>query len=149
MAKAIKNQFYFLLLAISVADFAKAQQAASFRTEIHGKDTLVIQVPVVPGARLVSYTEPRFNGSLEAFWEKHLKLPLDKNGKAMEGVVTVLFNVRINGTIEQPRVIKSTNDALNETALQLIVQMPPWLPALMDQQPIDKATVVLEVPFRK
>lgn len=80
------------------------------------------------------FTEVRaeFNGGMEA-WYKYLRgnlsYPKQAQRTGMEGTVIVRFVVNTNGSIQDVEVARSAYPALDQAAMDVILNSPAWKPA--------------------
>lgn len=61
---------------------------------------------------------------------KNFKYPEEVNNQKIDAEVYVQFIIKKDGSIENPKIINSTFDILNEPVLELISSMPKWKPAI-------------------
>jgi TonB family protein len=81
---------------------------------------------------------PSFRGGDSAL-VNYIRSALKKNDHMRageQGQVTLEFFIETNGKIESCWVSKSTNEALNSLAIQIIKEMPAWNPASIDHKPV-------------
>jgi len=75
------------------------------------------------------YTTPAFPGGMEAlktYVTKNLKYPIQAREAAIEGFVTVGFQIDINGNVTQTFIHEGLTKACDEAVIQLIKEMPRW-----------------------
>ncbi len=83
---------------------------------------------------IMEFTEVRaeFNGGMEA-WYKYLRNNLSYPKQAqrigIEGTVIVRFVVNTNGSIQDVEVARSVDPALDQAAMDVILNSPEWKPA--------------------
>lgn len=90
---------------------------------------------------------PGGNDGWANFLTKQLKYPdfaIDKN---IEGVVRVMFNVLVDGTIEEFEILSSPHESLSKEVLRLMKKSPKWEPAILYNKPVIYRHVQ-EVTFR-
>jgi periplasmic protein TonB len=87
---------------------------------------------------------PGGQDSLKNFLKKNLKSPLIY--KNVSGKVFVQFIVGIDGSVTEPKVIKGQCDQCDSNALEVISQMPKWVPAKKDGRPV-KSRVIIPIIF--
>ena len=74
---------------------------------------------------------PRFPGGDEAmmqFIAKNVKYPEEASKKGIAGRVLVQFIVNTDGSVVEPKVVKSVDPALDAEALRVVKLMPKWTP---------------------
>jgi protein TonB len=74
---------------------------------------------------------PRFPGGDEAmmqFIAKNVKYPEEASKKGTQGRVVVTFIVNTDGSVSDPKVVKSVNPALDAEAIRVVNAMPKWTP---------------------
>jgi len=62
----------------------------------------------------------------------HINYPEEALDKSTEGDVTVLFNIRKDGSIGNIKAIKSDDPLLEQELIRVVKSMPNWKPATMD-----------------
>lgn len=65
----------------------------------------------------------------------------------IEGVALISFVVRSNGNITDVKVVKSLCKTCDSEAVRLIMMMPDWTPAMLNDEKVH-SEVVLPVKFR-
>jgi periplasmic protein TonB len=79
---------------------------------------------------------PEFPGGSKALLEyvkKNLRYPEEDN----KGVVYVSFIVSKTGKISNIRIVRGVSRACDMEAIRLIKEMPRWIPAKQNGQPVD------------
>ena len=71
---------------------------------------------------------PEFNGDYMAYMIEHTKYPEEAMEKKIEGRVMVKFVVTENGEVAMAEVVKSPDPSLSEAALEVVNDMPNWIP---------------------
>ncbi len=74
---------------------------------------------------------PEFEGGMDgmmSFLQKNIKYPAEAKEKGMEGRVLVQFVVEKDGSIVEPKVVKSVSPELDAEALRVVQMMPKWKP---------------------
>lgn len=92
---------------------------------------------------------PTFPGGEEAlnkYISDNLKYPEAAKENSVEGVVTVGFIVRTDGSIGTIKIVRMVDPDLEQEAIRLVKNMPEWTPADKDGKPVD-APAEVEVPF--
>ena len=131
-----------------------------------GKDTLrefnpdSIQVAVDRNEQeLDEYTDevfgvveqgPQFQGGYNALMTwlyKNQIYPSDALKNGIQGRVMVSFIVEKDGTITNPKIIRSVDPLLDREAIRLILSMPRWIPGKQNGKPV-RVRYSLPVTFR-
>lgn len=73
---------------------------------------------------------PQFNGDLEKYIRSNLVYPQLAKEKGISGNVYLRFYVNTIGEISNIQVVKSVHPLLDNEAIRLIKNMPPWKPAV-------------------
>ncbi|MBR5698480.1 MAG: M56 family metallopeptidase [Prevotella sp.] len=74
---------------------------------------------------------PEFPGGQEAlmnFLQKNVKYPKEAMDKGTQGRVVVQFVVGKDGSVTNPKVVKSVSPELDQEALRVVKMMPKWQP---------------------
>lgn len=71
---------------------------------------------------------PESGYDLRDYMLKNMRYPDEAREKGIEGRVTVTFVVNEDGTINNPKVVRSLGHGCDEEALRLVKNMPPWKP---------------------
>ena len=96
--------------------------------QTNGKDTIIIVDPM-----------PEFKGGMKKLGEylgKNLRYPKRAQKAHIEGKVLVSFIVAKDGTINNVKIAKSVNPALDKEALRIVKKMPKWKPGEQYGNPI-------------
>ena len=91
--------------------------------------------------------QANFNGDLKAYIAQHTVYPDSLKKKGISGTVELYFEIDTTGRIGDAVVISNTHYLLDDIALQMLRNMPPWQSAIMDGKPIASRAVIY-VPFR-
>ncbi len=94
-------------------------------------------------------TKPQFPGgdkALVQFLNNNVRYPEEAQKQKWEGNTLVAFSVNEDGTIANPRVLKSSWLILDNEALRVVKMMPKWLPAT-ENGVNKKEMVVLPILF--
>jgi protein TonB len=79
---------------------------------------VVEQMPAFPGGQQ----------ELMNFLMKNVKYPKEATDKGIEGRVIVQFVVDKDGSVVEPKVVKSVSPELDQEALRVVKKMPKWQP---------------------
>ncbi len=104
-------------------------------------------VPVEAGRQLkgtpvfeVAEEMPEFpGGGMSAFMDyikKNMRYPASAKEYGMQGRVVVQFVVDKDGSIKEPKLLRSVDKELDAEALRLISGMPKWKPGKQNGQPV-------------
>ena len=92
---------------------------------------------------------PTFPGGEEAlnkYISDNLKYPEAAKGNGVEGIVSVGFIVKTDGSIGTIKIVRMVDPDLEQEAIRLVKNMPEWTPADKDGKPVD-APAEIDVPF--
>lgn len=98
---------------------------------------VVEQMPDFPGGM----------GALMQFLSKNIKYPTIAQENGTQGRVIVQFVVNRDGSIVDPRVVKSVDPYLDKEALRVIGTMPKWKPGMQRGKPV-RVKYTVPVMFR-
>lgn len=82
----------------------------------------------------------------KAYIAENLKYPPTSKANGIEGVVTVEFTVKPDGTIGNIRIKRMVDPDLEAEAIRLVKQMPKWTPAEDGGAPVE-STATVSIPF--
>jgi len=131
-----------------VMSFIKSLTADSLQT-VHAKDSIsrsenqngVYDEPETPPVWKEGGT-----AGLYDFIDKNLHYPKELVKERIQGKVMVRFIVAKDGSVTNPRVVRSLSPLLDQEALRVVGIMPPWTPGLMYDKP-SKSYFVLPITF--
>ena len=95
-------------------------------------------------------TPASFPGGAEAeqeYFTKNMKYPQMAKENEVEGVVTVLFTVKTDGTIGNIKIKRMVDPDLEAEAIRLVKSMPAWTPAKDDAGTPVESTAEADVNF--
>jgi TonB family protein len=75
--------------------------------------------------------QPEFAGGMDAmlkFLSSNIMYPAEAAKKNIEGRVVCQFVIAKDGTITNPKVLRSVDPLLDAEAIRVINQMPKWIP---------------------
>lgn len=104
---------------------------------------------VVMTATAFADSAPSFPGgqeALEKYISENMKYPKPAQDNGIEGIVTVEFTVKADGSIGQIKIARMLDPDLEQEAIRLVKQMPAWTPADKGGRAVDQ-TVTLPVKF--
>ena len=93
---------------------------------------------------------PSFPGGTEALMKwlsKNLKYPASAQENSIQGRVLVQFVVNKDGSIVEPKVLRSVDPALDKEALRVVSAMPKWQPGKQRGKTV-RVRFTLPVTFR-
>ncbi|MBO4723797.1 MAG: energy transducer TonB [Bacteroidaceae bacterium] len=91
----------------------------------------VIQIPGEEDVYLVLEVSPEFPGGTQAllnYLRENMIYPDSCRNNNIQGRVLVTFIVEKDGSISNPKVVKSVNSLFDAEALRLVSNMPKWVP---------------------
>lgn len=94
--------------------------------------------------------QPAFPGGMDKLMQwlsKNLKYPASAQENGTQGRVVVQFVVNKDGSIVEPKVIKSVDPALDKEAIRVVSAMPHWQPGKQRGKPV-RVRFTLPVTFR-
>lgn len=141
-----------------VDDKAEVKEAVIASTEDTGQKVEVKYVPVKvveeePEEQTIFEVVeqmPDFPGGMAAlmqFLGKNIKYPTIAQENGTQGRVIVQFVVNKDGSIVDPRVVKSVDPYLDKEALRVIGTMPKWKPGMQRGKPV-RVKYTVPVMFR-
>ena len=117
----------------SVGDTTKPADVKYVPTEVRKqlKGTPVFEVveemPEFPGGGM---------SALMSYLKDNMRYPASAKEKGTQGRVTVQFVVDKDGSVKEPKVIRSVDKDMDAEALRLISSMPKWEPGRQKGQPV-------------
>ena len=88
---------------------------------------------------MVVETMPQFPGGEDArvrYMVENIKYPEQAKEKGIQGTVYVSFVVEKNGSITNPKIIRSVEKSLDAEAFRVISAMPKWIPGSQKGKPV-------------
>ena len=80
--------------------------------------------------------------AIKNYLEAHLAYPSCAREAGIEGKVTISFFVLPDGTVFRPRIEKGIHKKCDQVALQVIKNMPTWVPAMHNGLPTASKTKI-------
>ena len=114
-------------------------------------DTSKTVRPITKEQFTVPEVWPQFPGGNEAYQEyieSNMRYPQSAKEKGIQGNVHVTFKVTREGKIENVRLARGVDPALNEEAIRLVSSMPDWNPGIRKGEPVEMPGVVVPVNFK-
>ena len=93
---------------------------------------------------------PSFEGgmtSLHSYFQSNLRYPTEAKKQKIEGKVFVEFIVSKNGKINSSKVLRGIGHGCDKAALELINNMPNWLPGELQGKAVN-VRMVLPISFK-
>ena len=84
--------------------------------------------------------------ALNSYITENLKYPASAKDNGIEGVVSVLFVVKPDGSIGNIKIKRMVDPDLESEAIRLVKGMPKWIPAENAGTPIESSAEI-DVPF--
>ncbi len=79
---------------------------------------------------------PGGQSALLTFLKDNIKYPEQAKKDSIEGRVVIIFNVETDGSITEPKVVRSVHPLLDAEALRVAKLMPKWEPAYQNDTPV-------------
>ena len=117
------------------------------------KRLIILSLALLVGFMMSVYaqtSQPSFPGGDEALMQylaDNVCYPENAAEMGIEGVVTVEFTVKADGSIADAKIVRMVDPDLEEEALRLVNSMPRWTPASDNGTPAD-ASYSLPIKFR-
>lgn len=105
---------------------------------------------VIPGSRVRLFRFAEFPGgtdSLEAFVNERFVYPELAREYGIDGFLYVQLTIDIDGQIVASRIRRGLGYGYEAALLEVIEQMPPWTPTIINGEPV-KWSVIVPVWFR-
>lgn len=113
------------------ANVIESESANSDEWSTFQEQALVPVLQNSDGIFEVAEVMPEFTGGKEEMYKylsSNIVYPPDAFSKNIQGKVYIQFVVDKKGNITQPTVLKSVHPLLDQEAIRVISQMPPWTP---------------------
>lgn len=113
------------------------------------KTLLTIACSLLASASLYAADKPEFPGgqsALDKYLADNVKYPQMAKDNGVEGIVGVQFIVHTDGTLGTIKIIRMVDPDLEQEALRVVKNMPAWIPADKNGEPIE-APAQVNVPF--
>ncbi|MCU0421817.1 MAG: energy transducer TonB [Bacteroidia bacterium] len=126
------------MLKDSTVKLFTGEQTQPFIEPAVGQNDLAIE-DKSSSMEVVNFAEqmPEFQGDIYKFLSNNLKYPSKEVELGIEGKVVISFIVMSDGSIIEPKVIKSAGKAFDTEALRVIMLMPNWKPGRMNGKPVN------------
>lgn len=117
------------------------------------KRLIILSLALLVGFMMSVYaqtSQPSFPGGDEALMQylaDNVRYPENAAEMGIEGVVTVEFTVKADGSIADAKIVRMVDPDLEEEALRLVNSMPRWTPVSDNGTPAD-ARYSLPIKFR-
>jgi protein TonB len=90
---------------------------------------------------------PKGNEGMLSYLSGNIHYPSKARKKNIQGKVIITFVVDKEGSIVDPRVIRSVDRGIDEEAMRVVKGMPKWKPGLLNGRPV-KVLYHLPVSFK-
>ena len=90
----------------------------------------------VVGVSMGHASFPGGQSALLTFLKDNIKYPEQAKKDSIEGRVVIIFNVETDGSITEPKVVRSVHPLLDAEALRVAKLMPKWEPAYQNDTPV-------------
>ncbi|NMM47773.1 energy transducer TonB [Marinigracilibium pacificum] len=84
------------------------------------------------------------NHELKRYFDQNLVYPPLALKDSIEGLVKIQFSINTDSTISNIIVVESLGEVFDDEAIRLIKNMPKWIPAMKDSQPVKSE---VRIPF--
>ncbi len=107
------------------------------------KRLFILSLSLIIGFALSAYannSQPSYPGGEEAlrnYLSENIQYPPMAAEMGIEGVVTVEFMVKADGSIGNAKIVRMVDPDLEDEALRIVNSMPRWNPASKDGVPAD------------
>jgi len=137
---SVIGMIYYALDRIEDFEFTSSSQVPNQDQPLSEFDSIksIKETPPVPEGGLAAYYE---------YVEGELVYPQEALTAGIEGIVYVAFDVDVDGSISQTRVIKGIGYGCDEVALELIKSGPSWMAGKRGKQVV-KGPMVIPVAFK-
>jgi TonB family protein len=78
----------------------------------------------------------------DAYLDTNLQFPKEALAKHVKGKVAIRFTVRVDGSLDEFRVVKSLGNGCDEEVIRLVKEGPEWSPTTEDNQPVESEVLV-------
>ncbi len=85
--------------------------------------------------------------NFNAYIQDRLVYPDSAYNTGMEGVVFIEFEITKKGRTRQPKVLVPVHPLLDKEALRLVKESPKWIPAHVNNRPVD-SKIRVQIPFK-
>lgn len=100
----------------------------------------------IAGAAVVPPAYPGGTEAMNAYISKNLQYPAMAKQNGIEGVVSVIFLVKTDGSIGNIKIKRMVDPDLESEAIRLVKGMPAWTPASDNGTPVE-STAEVDVNF--
>jgi TonB family protein len=88
---------------------------------------------------------PYFSKNIQSYIKNNFKFPNELNNHNIEGILSVEFRVKTDGTVVGARISRSLHPMLDAAALKMVEGMPKWKPGTVNGKPLE---VTYTLPIR-
>lgn len=104
--------------------------------------SLAIGIPAMAQTDTIPAQFPGGAEAMHTYITKNLKYPQMSINNGIEGVVTLRFLVKTDGSLNNITVIRLVDPDLEAEAIRLVKGMPAWAPATVEGKPIDSESTL-------
>ena len=130
----MKQKFLFIMFALFAPYTVGYSQVVSTVQQAELKDEPVVEEPEKEAEIFqVVEKQPEFPGGmaeLMRYLRKNIRYPAICQKQGIQGRVVVQFVVDTDGSVVEPKVVKSVNPHLDAEAVRVISSMPKWTPGM-------------------
>lgn len=104
--------------------------------------SLAIAIPAMAQSDTIPAQYPGGEKALNTYISKNLKYPQASINNGIEGIVTLRFLVKTDGSLNNITVVRLVDPDLETEAVRLVKGMPAWTPATVEGKPIDSESTL-------
>ncbi|MFN8887788.1 MAG: TonB family protein, partial [Cyclobacteriaceae bacterium] len=82
----------------------------------------------------------------DAYLDNNLQFPKEALAKRVKGKVAIRFTVRVDGSLDEFKVVKSLGSGCDEEVIRLVKEGPEWSASTEDNMPVE-SEVLVKVKF--
>ena len=132
-----------LLISATTTSFAHSKAAETdvykftpIEINCHEDDSLATKqdAPLLPAEVMPSF--PGGRQTLMKYIACHVKYPAKAQKEGIHGRVVVQFIVERDGSISNPKIVRSIHPMLDEEAIRVVKNMPNWNPGIINGKPV-------------
>lgn len=98
---------------------------------------------------LVAEQMPVFaNGDVLKYIQTNIKYPPEAKKKKIQGRVIIQFIVEEDGSITNPKVVRSIDASIDSAAMEVVRKMPNWKPGMNNNGKAVKVKYTLPIAFK-
>ena len=97
---------------------------------------------IVASAAVTAPAYPGGDEALTTYITENLRYPSEAKENGIEGIVSVVFTVKLDGSIGNIKIKRMVDPDLESEAIRLVKGMPKWTPANNDGTPVESEASV-------